>query len=277
MNNTQKALINQDVCEQTTPNLGITQSSGLERQTVIQRRELCERLLEFLDTHFKNHPNLHVAVQYSTWYDTKKIERDARKMQYLLDGRRHTYGGKEGRFFLENGDLLFRPKYAKRTVYRVDRADILTICWELGLMSDDDTDNEADGFASTGTNCNAKLLPYERYGSTHQIQLTVASYVGGNLAIQMVAWEDGSPEPWASLTVNLEGKRQKDCAFIDTNGDPDFPIWIIRNGLAVPTGAIQRSGFCEYPEYRFRADRLQELDPAGYAKYLYELQKRCSA
>lgn len=29
MNNTQKALINQDVCEQTTPNLGITQSSGL--------------------------------------------------------------------------------------------------------------------------------------------------------------------------------------------------------------------------------------------------------
>ena len=31
MNNTQKALINQDICEQTTPNLGITQSSGLDR------------------------------------------------------------------------------------------------------------------------------------------------------------------------------------------------------------------------------------------------------
>ena len=34
MNNTQKALINQDVCEQTTPNLGITQSSGLDGQPV---------------------------------------------------------------------------------------------------------------------------------------------------------------------------------------------------------------------------------------------------
>ena len=34
MNNTQKALINQDVCEQTTPNLGITQSSGLGAQAV---------------------------------------------------------------------------------------------------------------------------------------------------------------------------------------------------------------------------------------------------
>ena len=35
MNNTQKALINQDVCEQTTPNLGITQSSGLEPQSYV--------------------------------------------------------------------------------------------------------------------------------------------------------------------------------------------------------------------------------------------------
>lgn len=35
MNNTQKALINQDVCEQTTPNLGITQSSGLDRHGVL--------------------------------------------------------------------------------------------------------------------------------------------------------------------------------------------------------------------------------------------------
>ena len=34
MNNTQKALINQDVCKQTMPNLGISQSSGLDRHAV---------------------------------------------------------------------------------------------------------------------------------------------------------------------------------------------------------------------------------------------------
>ena len=38
MNNTQKALINQDVCEQTTPNLGITQSSGLDRHALFARQ-----------------------------------------------------------------------------------------------------------------------------------------------------------------------------------------------------------------------------------------------
>ena len=38
MNNTQKVLINQDICEQTTPNLGITQSSGLDHHAVFSRQ-----------------------------------------------------------------------------------------------------------------------------------------------------------------------------------------------------------------------------------------------
>ena len=42
MNNTQNALINQDVCEQTTPNLGITQSSGLDRHGVYARQRVDE-------------------------------------------------------------------------------------------------------------------------------------------------------------------------------------------------------------------------------------------
>ena len=40
MNNTQKALINQDICEQTTPNLGITQSSGLDRHALFARQRV---------------------------------------------------------------------------------------------------------------------------------------------------------------------------------------------------------------------------------------------
>ena len=40
MNNTQKALINQDVCEQTTPNLGITQSAGLDHHAVYSRQRV---------------------------------------------------------------------------------------------------------------------------------------------------------------------------------------------------------------------------------------------
>ena len=70
--------------------------------------------------------------------------------------------------------------------------------------------------------------------------------------------------------------RQKDHAFIDTNADSEFPTWLIRHGLAIPTGRTMQSGFCTYPEYRFRANRLQELDPEGYAGYLKNFERRCS-
>ncbi len=54
-------------------------------------------------------------------------------MQHLLDGRQYTYASKEGKFIVENGQLLFHPKYAKKYNYRVDDSDILAVCWELDL------------------------------------------------------------------------------------------------------------------------------------------------
>mgnify|MGYP002896720664 CR=1 FL=1 len=42
MNNTQKVLKNQHICEQATPNLGITQSSGLDRHAVYARQRVDE-------------------------------------------------------------------------------------------------------------------------------------------------------------------------------------------------------------------------------------------
>ena len=46
-------------------------------------------------------------MQYTTWYDKGKIKADAKKMQHLLDGRQYTYASKEGKFIVENGQLLF--------------------------------------------------------------------------------------------------------------------------------------------------------------------------
>lgn len=145
---------------------------------------------------------------------------------------------------------------------------ILSLSWELGVE---------DGEPDTDTDAAPVTLPYKKFGATHPIQLQVTSYLNGNLAIQMVTWESGDPEPWATLTVNLPGQRQKDHAFIDTNADSEFPTWLIRHGLAIPTGRTMQSGFCTYPEYRFRANRLQELDPEGYAGYLKNFERRCSA
>lgn len=244
-----------------------------ENQAAEKRAETCQQLLEFMEQHFHDNPNLDVVVQHCVRFDEERLHQDAEKMMRYLDGHTYMFNGKEGRLLLKNGVLLFRPKYSKRKFYRMTDTEILDLCWELGLISE----GESTCSKSTGNLSMPTTLNYEKYGTVHPMQLQITSYLDGNLAIQMVTWAEGYPEPWASLTVNLDGVRGRDCAFIDTNGDPDFPVWLIRNGLAIPTGITQRSGFCEYPEYRFRADRLREFDPDGYEEYIITQKKRVGA
>ena len=117
-----------------------------------------------------------------------------------------------------------------------------------------------------------KTYPLEKYGMTRPIQLQVASYMNGNLAIEMVTWEDGCPEPWNTLTVNLMWPCEKDCAFIDTNNNgKEILKWLKKHELAAPTGMELRSGYCTYPEYRFQEALLREIDPDGYEAYLQVL------
>ena len=112
------------------------------------------------------------------------------------------------------------------------------------------------------------------YGKVYPITLEIHSYLGGNLAIQMVSWEEGIPEPWSSLTVNLDGVREKDCAVIDVNDNGEAILaWIIRYGLAVSTGVRKNSGYCSYPEYRFKETVLREIDQEGYEAYLAYLKE----
>ncbi len=113
------------------------------------------------------------------------------------------------------------------------------------------------------------ILPLQWYGETISMELQVRSYQdAGKLALLLVDWNDGEPEPWSDLTVNLGCPVEKDCAFIDINDlGPDILPWIENNGLGKPTGRSQRSGFVVYPEYRFDAGRLRELDPDGYQEY----------
>lgn len=121
-----------------------------------------------------------------------------------------------------------------------------------------------------------KTFELHKYGTTYPIQLEVATYPEGNLAITMTTWSAGVPEPWNILTVNLEGCRNRDCAFIDTNNNgTDILAWIIRHGLGVPTGLAQQSGYCVYPEFHFRPDILRQIDPDGYDAYLQGQNVRC--
>jgi hypothetical protein len=121
------------------------------------------------------------------------------------------------------------------------------------------------------------LLDYEFDGEKIPMELRIGQYEdGGGLALELVSWKEKEPEDWDTITVNLSVPCEKDHAFVDINnsGMPELCEWIEKNGLGKATGRQQRSGFCVYPEYRFDARRLKELERGGCEGYAAGLQQR---
>ena len=68
----------------------------------------------------------------------------------------------------------------------------------------------------------------------------------GTLAVLM-EHEDGEIDV---ITTNLNSPFQSDSmAFLDTNNYPGIDKWIEKNGLGLPMGIQEPSGFCKYPLY----------------------------
>ena len=68
----------------------------------------------------------------------------------------------------------------------------------------------------------------------------------GTLAV-LIEHEDGEIDV---ITTNLNSPFQSDSmAFLDTNNYPGIDRWIEKNGLGLPMGVQEQSGFCKYPLY----------------------------
>lgn len=62
------------------------------------------------------------------------------------------------------------------------------------------------------------------------------------------------------------------CAYLDVNNIPGVVEMFVNAGLAEPytadgTPVVKKSGFVVYPLYRFKAERLREIDPEGTKAY----------
>lgn len=118
-------------------------------------------------------------------------------------------------------------------------------------------------------------LTLNKYGTERPMSFTLDSYVdNGNLYVGLVTHEEGYPEPWSDLTVNLGIKCKANCAFIDTNNNGDeIAGWLIRNRIAYPTGRMKASGFCVYPEFEFNMGTLcKYMDETEVDNIIFEKQ-----
>ena len=99
------------------------------------------------------------------------------------------------------------------------------------------------------------------FGS-YEVMIEINHYSNNNVvAVDLIDCKD--LQPFATITVNICDDCNNSlvtdeyCSFIDTNNCPWALEFLFSNNLAEPTGVFERSGYCIYPEVRFKKDTLE--------------------
>lgn len=109
---------------------------------------------------------------------------------------------------------------------------------------------------------------HSQFGGEYEVSLEISRYLNnGCIYIGLVTNEEGFPEPYGDLTVNLEGRVPDYCGYVDINNMPELERFMEENDLGEFTGLTKRSGFCKYPLYLFNVDKLREMCPDGMQVY----------
>lgn len=95
---------------------------------------------------------------------------------------------------------------------------------------------------------------YETYPNC---TMSLREYANGHAAIQLYC-EEG---PLATLTVNIPGIERYDNNYscVDTNNCPWAEELIEELGIGEPVGIGFVSGFCTYPVYKFKFEKIKNL------------------
>ena len=102
-----------------------------ERHEVLQRKEICKRLLLFVTEHFSELDNLSVSVQHKTCFFDEKINGEAAELAKRLGGMRCRYMGMEGRLCCTEKGLIFMKKRARSNGYIISPREILKMSWYM--------------------------------------------------------------------------------------------------------------------------------------------------
>jgi hypothetical protein len=106
-----------------------------------------------------------------------------------------------------------------------------------------------------------KTYAYNSPWGEENVYLEKCSYNNATLAVQMYSDSDGSWEPYAVITVNLDchtnRRTQSDTrAYLDTNNCPGIAEFLEKNGIAKFAGQFAQSGYCTYPLYEFDLNKF---------------------
>lgn len=110
----------------------------------------------------------------------------------------------------------------------------------------------------------------DSYGGTNYVRFTMDMYNENNnlyLGLESYDPEFDFFEPYGGITVNVRTLPYLHST-VDTNNNSAALIsFLIENGIGEPTGDYLRSGFCNFPVFKFSEEKLMELCPKEFSQY----------
>ena len=116
-----------------------------------------------------------------------------------------------------------------------------------------------------------KTFEIIKYRKRHPLSISIGHYSTGSIGIKAFTHENGYPEPWGNITVNLSEFNVTTAPFysfidIESNGEEIVDI-LVKNNFGELTGKEIVIGNYTFPEFKFNKDTLREYDEENFEEY----------
>lgn len=110
----------------------------------------------------------------------------------------------------------------------------------------------------------------DNFGDDNNVALVLSMYRDyNNLYVGLEEYDDEFDfwSPYCDVTVNIRSLPFLESAINIEFGGQEKIEFLVQNGFGELTNKELRSGFLEFPIFRFNADKLKELDPRFFEEY----------
>lgn len=110
----------------------------------------------------------------------------------------------------------------------------------------------------------------DRFGVTYQVMPNMNTYLNNDNLYLGLDFYDTDCQAWlpyADVTVNVGALPFLESAIDTNNNGNDILDFLVKNGFGELTGAAIKSGYCEFPVFKFNEDKLKEVDSFAFELY----------
>lgn len=146
-----------------------------------------------------------------------------------------------------------------------------------GSLWKGDPDEEADYMAKVMAEVRAaqeaakdRWMTYDDDSGSYQVIPKISTYVNNdNLYVGFDFYDPdfGGIDHFADITVNVQRLPYLQCAINTNLNGQQIVNFLLKNDFGYFTGGSQNSGFCSFPVFEFKEERLRQIDSETFEAY----------